>query len=116
MEDILFAAIILGIVLLFCDILFIALGLNYMRSKVPLGFYTGEKPPKPEEISDITAWNRKHGISLFVYAGIMTVSFVLSLFTGLIAGVVIILIGTIGGGIGLILYHCHLSKVYRIRN
>ena len=42
-------------------IVMIIIGISQMRSKKPVGFYSGEKPPREEELSDVVAWNKKHG-------------------------------------------------------
>lgn len=114
MDDLIALIIVISLVIIICDVFFFAIGLNYMHSKVPLGFYTSEKPPKPEEISDVRAWNRKHGIAVFVYGGVMTVSLILTLFMNLTGIIIAIAVGVIGGIIGLILYHHYLVKKYRI--
>ena len=56
------ATIIMGISLGFCALVMIVIGVRQMKSETPVGFYTGERAVKPEEITDIPAWNRKHGI------------------------------------------------------
>ena len=40
----------------------IGIGISQLRSKKPVAFYSGEKPPGEEELSDVKAWNQKHGI------------------------------------------------------
>lgn len=75
-------AIISGVSLGFCAILMLGIGIFQIRSKTPVGFYTGEKAPDAQEISDVKAWNRKHGMMFILYA----VSLVLAWVCGLIIG------------------------------
>ena len=35
------------------------IGIVQLKSKDPVGFYSGEKPPKAENITDVKAWNKK---------------------------------------------------------
>lgn len=115
MGEYLGVVIIMGVILIFCDVFFIILGRNYMRSKTPLGFYTYEKPPKPEEITDVEAWNKKHGIGMFVFAGLLTAGMLVMLLPWSVPGLIIGAVLIIGGIVWLILNHKHLEKLYRIK-
>lgn len=33
-----------------------------LKSKKPVGFYSGEKTPSEDEISDMYMWNKKHAL------------------------------------------------------
>ena len=107
--------IIAGFIMLFCDVIFLWLGIHYIRSEKPLGFYTNEKPPKPEEITDVKAWNRKHGFSFMVFAAAITVVVLAPMFLDSLVGIVIIILGTAAAIAGFIIYHKHLEKLYRIK-
>ncbi len=37
------------------------------RTDAPVGFYNLASPPGKDEITDITAWNRKHGVMWIIY-------------------------------------------------
>lgn len=50
------------VVFLGTSLIMIGLGVSQIKSKEPVGFYTGEKPPKREQLSDVEAWNKKHGL------------------------------------------------------
>lgn len=39
----------------------VGIGIRQLKSRTPVGFYTGTEPPKPEEIRDIPAYNKRHG-------------------------------------------------------
>ena len=90
----------------FCTIIFLAIGAWQWKSKNPVGFWTGQKPPKPEEISDISAYNRGHASMFFAYGAAMPVS--------VFAGPVLFLAVTLGGIPLLILGHRFLEKKYHI--
>ena len=45
----------------------IILGFVQYRSKEPVGFWAGKKPPRKEEITDVGAYNRKHGLMWILY-------------------------------------------------
>ena len=43
----------------------------------PVGFYNVIDPPQKEEISDITAWNKKHGLIWVIYGICIELGFLL---------------------------------------
>lgn len=51
------------------------IGISQLKSRKPVGFYTGEKPPKEDEITDVRAWNKKHGLMWLIYGGIIITGF-----------------------------------------
>lgn len=53
--------------------LMIGIGISQLRSKKPVGFYSGVKPPREDELSDVGAWNKKHGIMWIIYGAIIRV-------------------------------------------
>lgn len=60
------------------SMIFIILGVHQYKSSVPVALITGEKPPKEEELIDMTEWNHKHGRNLIIYGCVLFVT--LSLF------------------------------------
>ena len=54
----------------------VILGIVQIRSKKPVGFYTGEKPFAASELSDVHAWNISHGIMWVVYGLIIAGGFI----------------------------------------
>ena len=40
---------------------------QFKKKDVPVGFYNLIAPPKKEEITDIIAWNKKHGMIWIIY-------------------------------------------------
>ena len=67
------AAIVVSFIVTFIPAMhLIILGILQYRSKKPVGFWTGKKPPAEEAFTDITAYNKKHGIMWILYgAGIV---------------------------------------------
>ncbi|MDE7015058.1 MAG: hypothetical protein K2P19_10385 [Kineothrix sp.] len=90
----------------------IIIGIGQYRSKDPVGFWTGKNPPKKEQITDVKAYNQKHGL-MWILLG---VGFLLCfagglVFGGKIAGYLCI-IETIGGILAMIAYHEKLERMY----
>lgn len=78
MGETIFIVLILG----FCALLMAGIGISQMRSKEPTGFYTWEPKLTSDKISNVSEWNKKHGM-MFIYYGICFV----------ICAIAIILIG-----------------------
>ena len=63
------AEIIIGLVImLYVAAVMLGIGISQYRSKKPVGFYSGEKPPKESELSDVLMWNKKHGKMWILYS------------------------------------------------
>lgn len=104
---------IFGFIMGLCALMMISIGVVQLRSKKPVGFYTGEKPLKPEQISDVSAWNRKHGIMWILYG----CTIIACWFVGLIMGDTLWFLIPFFGGILLpiflmVWYHEKLKKEY----
>ena len=56
------------------SLIFVILGIVQYHSKVPVSINTGEKPPKEDELIDMTEWNHKHGRNLVVYGCMLFVT------------------------------------------
>lgn len=104
---------------IFCivSIFLIGIGISQLKSKSPVGFYTGEKPPEAEQLTDVNAWNRKHGMMWIIYGIALAGSF----FTGIPAGdsiYSVIITGCVALGAlpVMIWYHGRLKQKYLNRN
>ncbi len=62
------------------SLIMVGIGISQFRSKEPVGFYTGEIPPKAEELTDVEAWNKKHGIMWLLYGIAIMLSVIVSMF------------------------------------
>ena len=40
----------------------IIIGIVQYKSKTPVGFWSGKNPPAKEQVRDIPAYNKKHGL------------------------------------------------------
>jgi hypothetical protein len=49
------------------SLIFIILGITQYRSAAPVGFYSGEKPPRKEDLTDVAGWNRQHGKNWVIF-------------------------------------------------
>lgn len=108
-------AIISGIALGYCALIMIGIGVAQLRSRKPVGFYTGEKAPEEKDLSDVSAWNKKHGMMWIVYGGIIVLVYVAGLLIGESPLLWIpIVVGLLGPIPVMILYHHHLSKEYKV--
>ena len=57
----------------------LGIGISQYRSKKPVGFYSGEKPPLESELSDVLMWNKKHGKMWIWYGIIIIISYLLGI-------------------------------------
>lgn len=94
-------------------LIMIAIGIMQYKSQKPTGFYTGETPPEAEQLTDVTAWNHRHGMMWIIYGIVIIVSFLFGLLIphevlSALLPVVIIL----GALPVMILYHHKLKKHY----
>lgn len=60
----------------------IGIGIVQLRSRKPVGFYSGEQPPAEDELTDVHAWNQKHGMMWLWYGGIIIVSAFIGMWIG----------------------------------
>lgn len=99
-------------ILVICSIPMIVIGAVQYRSREPVGFWSGKKPPKKEEVSDIKAYNRKHGLMWILYG----VGFMLCVLFGFpLGGYAAAAMGgieAVGGIIAMAAYHNKLNHEY----
>ena len=90
----------------------IMLGIVQFRSKEPVGFWSGKNPPNREQITDVRAYNRKHGLMWILYGVGFIVCFVCGLpFEGVAAGY-LCMIEAMGGILAMAAYHNRLNRMY----
>lgn len=100
------------IVVLICIAPIIIMGIVQYRSKEPVGFWSGKKPPQKEQLTDVKAYNRKHGLMWILLGGGFLLCFVCGhFFGGLVAGY-LCMIEIIGGILAMIAYHEKLERMY----
>ena len=52
--------IISGVIFCIVAMIMLGIGVSQLKSKEPVGFYTGEKPPKVDQLSDVNSCNVDH--------------------------------------------------------
>lgn len=107
--------IISGVIFCVVALIMLGIGISQLRSKDPVGFYTGEKPPKTEQLSDVHAWNKKHGIMWIIYGICIICSWICSGFIGGGIYSVISLFGVLLPIPVMVLLHHRLVKMYFIQ-
>lgn len=111
-----FELILSFIVFSLCALIMIVVGISQIKNTAPVGFWNWQKPPKRENISDLPAYNRKHGLMWILYGLGMIICFLFGMLfkDGLVFALTIIT--EICGGIMLMaLYHKWLVKKYWIK-
>lgn len=104
--------VISWVILLVSAVPMIIIGIVQYRSNEPVGFWSGKKPPKKEEITDVRAYNRKHGLMwILLGAGLMLCFGYGLVFGGRIAGY-LCMFEIIGGILAMIAYHERLERIY----
>ena len=108
--------IISGVIFCVTACIMIGTGISQFHSKEPVGFYTGEKPPLKEQLSDVNAWNKKHGIMWMIYGFCIAGSWICSAFIGdRLYTVIPLMGGTLVPIVFMIIYHHNLVKKYYIK-
>lgn len=67
-------AVMCFVIYLLVALVMIGIGVSQLKSKTPVGFYSGVKPPAAQELSDVVMWNKKHGEMWIIYGGIIIFS------------------------------------------
>ena len=104
-ENIIFAA-----VCWFCALLFGLIALWAFKRRTPMHFWSGSTV-KPDEITDIPAYNRANAKMWAVYAALTALSGVAALFN-MQAGVVLLVIICVPGVAGLFVIYNRIYKKY----
>lgn len=104
--------VISSVILLISTAPIIIIGVVQYRSKEPVGFWSGKKPPSKEQITDVKAYNRKHGFMWILLGAGLILCFLCGIpFGGLIAGY-LCLFEIMGGILAMIAYHEKLERKY----
>ena len=68
-------SIITLVIFLLVAIIMVGTGVFQLTSVSPVGFYSGEVPPREDQLTDVKAWNRKHGMMWIIYGIIIIISY-----------------------------------------
>ena len=106
--------IIAFIISLAVAVFMIGIGIFQLKSKKPVGFYSGEQPPDENELSDVNLWNKKHGIMWIVYGMLIIFSYGIGIIIGDdIWSVIFMCGGVIIPMPIMVLYHHRLVNIYK---
>lgn len=104
--------IICFVILMICAVPLIILGIVQYRSQEPVGFWSGKKPPAKEQITDIKAYNQKHGLMWIVYGTGFVVCFLCGVPFGGLATGFLCMVEIMGGIFVMAAYHNKLNRMY----
>lgn len=109
--------IISGVIFCIVAMIMLGIGVSQLKSKEPVGFYTGEKPPKAEQLSDVNSWNKKHGVMWIIYGFCIIGAWICSAFIGggSIYSVIPLCIGMLIPIPVMVVLHHNLVKRYFIK-
>ena len=106
--------IIISLVILLISIApLIIIGIVQYRSKEPVGFWSGRKPPQKEQITDVKAYNLKLGLMWILLGTGFIFCFVCGLAFGELAAGYLCMAEVAGGIAAMIAYHNKLERMYR---
>lgn len=105
------ASMICFVIYFIVALLLIGIGISQYRSKTPVAFYSGEKPFDEKELSDVPAWNKRHGMMWISYGAMVMISYAAGAGTG--SDLAWLVIPPLGGIIAMIWYHHRLIRIYR---
>jgi hypothetical protein len=103
------------IISLIVSLVFVLLGINQFRSKVPVSLNTGETPPREDELIDMLEWNHKHGRNLIIFGCVFFITssvyiYFLEKFDSAVWQTVIFFIAIFAEISWLLLQHSNLKK------
>lgn len=105
--------IIMIIVLAWTAFIMIVVGIFQIKCIEPVGFYTGEKAPKREQVLDVAVWNKKHGMMWIAYGVGIVLAYLIGLLIGDEKVSYILFMGVMFGSIPIMMaYHHWLKKKY----
>lgn len=112
-------AVMCFMIYLLVALIMIGIGVSQLKSKTPVGFYTGEKPFDAKELSDVRMWNKKHGEMWIVYGIIIILSglagtFLIGADTAWQLGLAVMGGGVVAPLVWMIGYHERLIRKYKI--
>ena len=107
-ENIIFAVVCVG-----CAFIFGLIARWAFKRRDPMHFVAGSTV-KPEEITDIPAYNRANGLMWIIYAGCMIVTSLLGLFNTKAAAVLLGVICTVGTVVLIVVYRRIYNRYKKI--
>ena len=100
-------------IFLFAAILMTAIGVSQIKSQTPVGFYSGEDIPEPGDLTDVRAWNKKHGAMWICYSIVLMLAWCVGYFLGGgVPGIIAMCAGMFIPLPLMALYHKRLKQAY----
>lgn len=97
-------------------VIMLSIGIVQLKSKKPVTFYSGEKPLTESELTDVKAWNRRHGLMWVFYSIFIVVT---TLVGFIVKNDLVMILCSVGGVLipipFMVIYHHKLEKKYRIK-
>ena len=107
--------VISSVAALVCIAPVIIIGIVQYRSKEPVGFWSGKKPPRKEQITDVKEYNRKHGLMWIALGVGFLLCFGCGILIGGLAAGYLCMIEVMGGIAAMVVRHGKLDRMYRKR-
>ena len=109
MAEYIITLVINGLVSAIC----IGIGISQIKSKNPVGFYTHERAPRRQEITDVEKWNKQHGHMWIMYGIVILGVHILFIWIKDAMVTLALWIGAIIVPLPIMMwYHAHLKKMY----
>ena len=100
------------IITFFCTLPLFLFGIVQIKSDRPVVFWAGKEPPKKEQVTDVRAYNKKHGLMWILYGVGFDVCFFVGIFFGGEIAAVLAGAECLGGLLLMILCHNKLEEKY----
>lgn len=100
-------------VCVYCALIMVSIGAGQWKSEKPVGFYTGEKPLSPGDVTDVKKWNHLHGGMMMIYGGLLLIAGAGFLLPDERVGAVLFFALVLLPLPGMMLYHKRLCRIYR---
>lgn len=115
--------IITMFIFLITALIMVIIGVSNLKSKSPVGFYTGVKAPNEEDVTDVLTWNKKHGYMWIIYGIVIVITgIIVTMYSkdeSTASTLIILLVSALGVVLPIIcmmIYHSKLEKQYRINH
>lgn len=99
-------------ILIFCIAPVIIIGIVQYRSRRVVGFWSGEKPPENEQVTDMKAYNHRHGMMWILYGLGFVLCFMLGWLWDEMTAAILCMIECIGGIFVMIACHKRWYDIY----
>lgn len=114
--DFMIEGIIESFIFVMAASIMMGIGIAQIRSRRPVGFYSGERPPRPNQLKSVSGWNFRHGMMWILYGVCIILSRLVALFfRESVIALIPYAFGIVLPLIAMNIYHLILVKKYVIR-